>query len=119
MSITLLALVATLAQVPAEPPKDHAFRVGIVTLAAVSGADIATTAQAAERGGFREGNLVFKGVFAQPAVLGFVNGAMSAAVGLLAYDLHKPHPKIARWIVWWWAIFRGAIVIHNVRTLRR
>lgn len=121
MPVALLALV--LLAGPQEHRDGPLFKVGVVTLGAIAGADIATTAQAAERGGYREANPVYRHLFKEPALLGLVNGAQSTGVLLVVAKWHKSDNRTkriaARVILGATIAFRGYVVLHNVRELRR
>jgi hypothetical protein len=98
---------------------DGVFRLGIASLAVVTSGDIATTAIASKRGGFRELNPLGRLVYDRPVLMGVVNGAATVGVGLLIADIHPRHPKFARTLLWTWVLVRGAVVVRNVQQLRR
>jgi hypothetical protein len=114
----LLSAAAPVCAQDEKPAPDPWMRAGFVSLAAVSLADIDSTARALERG-LVERNHLYKPFTDTPAVLGLVNGAISGAVGLGAYSLHKRgHRKEARLIVWTWTAIKAAVVIWNVKQLK-
>jgi hypothetical protein len=115
--VLLCLFLPSLAFAQASTP-DPWMRAGYVSLAAVSFADVDSTARALERG-LVEKNPLYKPFTDKPAVLGLVNGAISGAVGLGAYSLHKRgHRKEARVIVWTWTAIKAAVVIWNVKQLK-
>ncbi len=114
----LFALVFLVA-FPAIAQSDPWMRGGYVALAAASLADIELTGRAIERG-LEEKNPLYKPFVQQPGLLGLVNGAVSGVVGVGAYKLHKKGKRTeARILIWGWTALRAAVVIHNVRVLRR
>lgn len=117
MSLAGLVLACVLF-VPAPVTADPAFRAAILASAAVGGADIATTAQAAERGGFYEINPLFRPLYGRPLLLGLANGALTAAILLAIAKLHQKHPRIAHALAWGSTAARGYVVLRNVRTLK-
>jgi hypothetical protein len=119
----ILACVPSLAFAQSHPHTDSPWlKAGIVTLSAIAGADIATTAQAKERGTFREVNFVFEKMFDQPAMLGLANGALTGGVIYTVVQWHRSENEIKRKasyvLIPAWALFRGAVVVNNIRLLR-
>ncbi|HXG69519.1 MAG TPA: hypothetical protein VNJ04_02790 [Gemmatimonadaceae bacterium] len=145
MTLSSLALLVALSQQPAIPsnaiempccvemqtvdipPHGHEdsawLKAGILTMGAIAGADVATTAQAAERGGFYEVNPVFRPLFKQPALLGFANGALSAGIIYTVVKWHRSETtwkrRTAQVLIPVWIVFRGSVVASNIRVLRR
>lgn len=116
---SFLVLSLLTAQHPAPEPADWSFRLGLVTLAAVSFADLETTGRAIERG-YTERNPLLRPFTDTPGVAGLVSGAISGGVALGAYQLHRKGKRTeARIVVWTWAAIRAAVVVHNVRQLRQ
>lgn len=115
---SFLVLSLLTAQPPAPEPADWSFRLGLVTLAAVTASDLETTGRALERG-LQERNPILKPFADSYGLAGLVSGAISGGVALGAYQLHRKGKRTeARIVVWTWAAIRAAVVVHNVRQLR-
>lgn len=114
----VLAAVLLSADVSASE-RDKGFRLGVIAAAAVAGADIATTAQAAERGGYTEANPVLRPLFREPVLLGLVNGALTGVVVFGADRLRETRPTLAKGFLWAWTGLRALVVFHNVQQLRK
>lgn len=96
---------------------DYVLRSGAVALSAFTVAEIEVTRAVLERGG-REQNPLFRKISDSPGVLGLVNGAMTAGLGLVAAELDQRGKKTAARI-WLWTMVavKGFVLAHNWREL--
>lgn len=97
-------------------------KTGFVLTVAMLGGDVATTAQAKERGTYYEANIVFRKLFDEPAILGLANGAATGAILYAVLQWHRAEEAwkrhAARVILPMWIVFRGYVVYRNWDLLR-
>lgn len=114
----LLSAVLVMPVPEPRPQPDHVLRVGAVSLAALTVAEIEVTRAVLERGG-REVNPLYKPFEQKPGVLGLVNGAITGGVGLIAVELNRRGAKKeARYLVWGMVALKAFVFAHNLRELK-
>ena len=100
-------------------PDDTTFHIALGAFGASQGADLATTMYALGRGGYREGNPVFRSLSDHPALAGATKMGVAAATTFLLMRVHTTHPRLAFWISTVGAGAYSAMAIHNTLVLRR
>lgn len=119
---TLLALTLFSTPVAAQQKQktDWGMGAAYVSLAAVTVADIDTTARALERG-YVEQNPLLKPLTTKPGMVGLVNGAMTGGISLAAHHFlfKKGHKWQAKVVIWSWVAIRGAAAYHNAKALSK
>ncbi len=117
--VKVLTFAAVFLMLAAPVRADTFMKVGYVSLAAVSMADLELTGRGLERG-LKESNPLLKPFAGSPGAAGLVSGALSAGIGIGAYRLDKDgKKKQARILLFAWTALRAVVVVHNIRELRK
>ena len=98
---------------------DTPFNITLVSYAAASGADLATTMHCLGAQTCREANPIMVPLVGTPAAAGAVKMGTAALVGWLLLHHHKQHPKVTFWLAIAGTSLYSAAAIHNARVARR
>jgi len=109
------------APVAAQPHQDDWQMKALLSAKMVSAAaDVGTSMYAFGQQGdrFREANPALRWVQDKPVAFSVVKMGLEVGVGLLAWELHKTHPRLAKCLLLGSTLGTVAIVASNARQLR-